>query len=261
MILQEVISYLESVAPPHLQESYDNSGLIIGNPQLEIKAILFSLDATEDIIREAIKHDCNVVICHHPIIFGGLRRINGLHYVERAVITAIKHDIAIYAIHTNLDNVLTNGVNEMMAIKLGLNDLSILKPRNHDITTGAGLIGHFMRPIVSDFFLEVLKEKFQCHVIRHTKLIKTSIQKVALCGGSGAFLIKHAIEAGADAFITADVKYHEFFEANDQIIICDLGHFETEQYTIDLLFTLVSEKFTNFASRKAISNTNPVNYY
>lgn len=261
MQLIEITNYLESIAPLHLQESYDNSGLITGQHSQEINSILFSLDATEAIVEEAKQNHCNLIICHHPIIFSGLKRINGYHYVERAIIAAIKADIAIYAIHTNLDNVLQHGVNQKMASKLDLIDLQILRPKVQASTIGAGIIGTLNNTTETSFFLEKVKHTFQCKVVRHTSLLKQNVKRIAICGGSGSFLIKDAIQANADVLITSDLKYHEFFEANEQIILMDIGHFESEQYTIELLFDLISQKFTNFALRKAKSSTNPINYY
>ena len=261
MKIQEVTDFLESIAPRKLAESYDNVGLLTGKFEQIIRGILFSLDATEDIVLEAINNSCNMIICHHPIIFSGLKKINGYHYVEKAIIAAIKNDIAIYAIHTNLDNVLKSGVNEKIAQKINLQNLSILRPLADSIHTGSGVIGHLQHEMSTDYFLKLIKSKFNCAVIRHTKILKPTVQHIAICGGSAAFLIKDAIMAKADVFITADVKYHEFFEANGQITILDIGHFESEQFTIELLFELISQKFTNFALRKSNQSTNPINYY
>ncbi|HZI52193.1 MAG TPA: Nif3-like dinuclear metal center hexameric protein, partial [Chitinophagaceae bacterium] len=338
MHIAQIISFLESTAPPSLQEHYDNAGLITGNTDWECHGIICSLDATEEVVKEAIAKNCNLVVAHHPIVFGGLKKINGKNYVEKAIISAIKNDIAIYAIHTNLDNVLY-GVNGKMAARIGLQDVSILlakdntlkklftfvpadqteKVRNaifesgggqignynecsfnaegtgtfkagkgtdpyvgnigelhhekeikveviipahlegkivaamkaahpyeevaYDVVglsnrhpqIGSGIIGQIAQPMKEDEFLGHLKKLFHLSIIRHTQLKNKIIKKVAICGGAGSFLISSALRAGADAYVTADVKYHEFFDANGQMLLADIGHYESEQFTIDLL--------------------------
>lgn len=261
MAVHELTEYLESIAPIQLQEAYDNSGLIVGNPAMEIKGVLCSLDCTEAVIQEAIDLKCNVVVSHHPILFYGLKKINGSHYVEKALIKAIKNDIALYAIHTNLDNVLTHGVNEKIAQRIGLKNLEILKPKDNQMMIGSGVLGEFKKPVGSYDFLDSLKVRMQCHTIRHSAIIKPMVQRIAICGGAGSFLIREAISKGADLFLTADLKYHEFFESNDQIILADIGHFESEQFTIELLYGLISQKFRNFATHCTKINTNPIQYY
>ena len=364
MKIQEIVSFLESVAPPVLQESYDNAGLITGNGNWNCTGIITTLDATEEVVQEAIEKKCNLIVAHHPIIFGGLRKITGKNYVEKTVITAIKNDIAIYAIHTNLDNVL-HGVNAAIADKLGLVNQTILQPKNdtlkklftfvpveyaekvrsaiftagaghisnysecsfnakgegtfkpgegtnpftgkigerhteeemklemifpawlenkiliamiaahpyeevaYDIVAlenqnqqvGSGLVGELVVPVKEREFLDLLKEKFNLSVIRHTPLRGKPVKKVALCGGAGSFLIGAAIAAGADFYISADIKYHEFFDANGRLVIADIGHYESEQFTIDLLFDILRQKFPTFAVLKTGVKTNPVHYF
>lgn len=260
--IKSVTDFLESVAPLHLQESYDNAGLITGNADWEVTNVLCSLDCTEAIVEEAIQRGCNLVVAHHPIVFRGLKKINGRNYVERTIIKAIKHDIAIYAIHTNLDNVLYQGVNGKIAERLGLENLSILAPKAeaNNQAIGAGVIGEL--PVAMDelVFLKKLKETMLAGCVRHTNLLGKPIEIVALCGGSGSFLLPAAIARGADVYITGDFKYHEFFDADGHLVIADIGHFESEQFTIDLLHEIISEKFTNFAPLKTSVNTNPVHY-
>jgi dinuclear metal center YbgI/SA1388 family protein len=181
--------------------------------------------------------------------------------VDRAILYAIKNDIAIYAIHTNLDNVLINGVNQKIAKQLELQDLRILLPKPGMKDTGAGVIGDLNQSIKSKDFLHYVKKHLNTSMIRHTRIIKDEIKKVALAGGSGAFLIKTAIQADADVFITADIKYHDFFEANDKILLMDVGHYESEQFTIELLYELISQKFSNFATHYIKTSTNPVHYF
>ena len=364
MQISSIINVLESFAPPAYQESYDNSGLIIGDASQKCKGILCTLDATEDVIREAIAMGCNLVVAHHPIVFSGLKKINGKNYVERAIIAAIKNEIAIYAIHTNADNVLS-GVNDAIANKLGLVNRKILSPKkdllaklitfvpldylatvrqalfeagtgnignynevsfssegigtytanekanpflgekgkNHEEAerrlevifpihsqrnvikalknahpyeevaydiiplanehqeVGSGLIGNLPEPMTEIEILTKIKQAFGLKVIKHTQLLGNPVSKIAVCGGAGSFLIKDAIGAGADIYITADVKYHEFFDADKRIVIADIGHWESEQFTVDLLIDILSTKFPTFAILKSEVNTNSVRYF
>ncbi len=364
MKIDAIVNYLESMAPPVLQEGYDNAGLLTGNQAWECTGVLCTLDSTEAIIEEAIQKKCNLIIAHHPIIFKGLKKINGKNYVEKTVIAAIKNDIAIYAIHTNLDNVIS-GVNSSLASRLGLLNCSVLTCKDstlmklftfvplayadkvleaifkagagyignysdcsfgvdgtgtykagegtdpfagkigtrhaepetkievlfpahlekniihvlksvhpyeemaYDLINlanehpgiGAGLIGQLPEPVSETAFLSKLKELFGLKVIRHSALTGKPIQKVALCGGAGSFLISKALALGADVFVTADLKYHEFFDANDRLVICDIGHYESEQFTINLLSDILRQKFPTFAVLKPDTQTNPVNYY
>jgi len=262
--VQDVYDYLDTIAPFGLQESYDNAGILIGDPSTEVKGVLMCLDSTEAIITEAIDKGCNLVIAHHPIIFSGLKRLTGANYIQRTVMKAIKHDIALIAIHTNLDNVLANGVNEMIANKLGLNNIEILAPKVQDFiseTAGAGVIGNLSAAVSIDSFFDTVKEVMQLKVIKHTEKCFNKVNKIAVCGGSGGFLLNRAKSAGAQVFITSDYKYHEFFDADNDIIIADIGHYESEQYTIELLYKLVKEKFSTFAAHYTLQSTNPVYYY
>lgn len=364
MQIKDIIDYLETLAPRSLQESYDNAGLIIGDKNIECTGVLCCLDSIEAIVDEAINKGCNMIVAHHPIIFKGLKQINGKNYIERTIIKAIKHDIAIYAIHTNLDNVM-HGVNGKISDMLGLENTRILQAgkdgliklhtyvpsdkktavmdalfgagagtigeydecsftyegqgsfragdgaqpyvgnknerhyedehkievilterirskvisalinahpyeevaydliplANEDNSTGAGMIGELKTSMSSKSFLEFLKRTMQTECIRHTDLIKDEIKRVALCGGSGSFLLSAAKANGADVYITGDFKYHEFFDADNQLIICDIGHFESEQFTIQLLGDKLTENFPKFAVHFAETKTNPVNYF
>ncbi|MBV9961685.1 MAG: Nif3-like dinuclear metal center hexameric protein [Parafilimonas sp.] len=364
MKIAEIIHLLESVAPPALQEDYDNAGLITGSADWDCNGVVCTLDATEPIIDEARSLNCNLIVAHHPIVFKGLKKITGKNYVEKTVINAIKNDIAIYAIHTNLDNVI-DGVNNRIADKLDLVNRQILLPKenmlmklytfvpvNHiekvrsaifnagagfignysecsfnaegkgtfkasentnpfvgeknirheeneiktevifpiylknnvvealieahpyeevayDIiplsnkyqNTGSGLIGELKNEMGEVDFLNILKEAFGLSVIRHTQLLQKPVKKIAVCGGAGSFLLSNALAFKADFYITADVKYHEFFDANDKIVIADIGHWESEQFTIDLLHEVLQAKFPNFAVLKTKIRTNPVHYF
>ena len=264
--LDEITGYLESIAPLRFQEGYDNAGLIYGHPDQLIDGILFSLDCTEPVVTEAIDLKYNLVVAHHPIIFKGIRKFNPDNYVERSILKAIKNDIAIYAIHTNLDNVLSGGVNEKIAQVLGLKQLKPLKTHaaDHlepDYSVGAGVIGELDEAYQAQAFLTYLKEAMNLSMIRHTAILDKPIQRVAVCGGAGSFLLEDAIRAGADIYISADFKYHEFFDANEKIVIADIGHYESEYFTIELLLELVRKKFPNFAARCTKVTTNPVNYF
>lgn len=364
MNIKEIISVLEALASPALQENYDNAGLITGDPSAACSGILISLDATEEIVEEAIRKNCNLIVAHHPVVFKGLKKLNGKNYVERTVIKAIKNDISIYAIHTNLDNV-SYGVNKQFAERLDLTNFKVLAPKagvlrklvtfgpenyagkirsalfeggagaigkysecsfnvfgkgtfkagenadpfvgeigklqtedevrieviypfylesailtklreahpyeeiayyisellNTDQNTGSGMIGDLEKPMKENDFMNMVKKSLNVPVIRHSAFTGKTIKKIALCGGAGFFLLPSAIAAGADAYITADVKYHEFFDAEGKILLADVGHYESEQFTIDLLVTILQRKFPNFAVQKTELSTNSVHYF
>lgn len=262
MIVQDIIDFLEQIAPLALQEQYDNAGLLVGNPSEEVKGVLLCLDSTPDVIQEAIEKNCNLIVAHHPIVFQGLKKLNGANYIERSVILAIKHDISIYAIHTNLDNVYKHGVNTRICQQLGLQDTRVLVPKSDDNPDiGAGMIGSLSEEMDEKSFLQFLKSNMQVNCIRHTALLDQPISKVAVCGGSGSFLLHQAIQQGAHIFISADFKYHQFFDADGKIVIADIGHYESEQFTISLLHDLITNKFTNFAPYCTDRVTNPINYF
>lgn len=365
MLVQDIIQAIEAYAPPVYQEGYDNSGLQIGNPADEVKAVLISLDVTEHVLDEAMERGANMIVAHHPLLFSGLKQISGRNYIERIVQKAIKNDISIYACHTNLDNV-HNGVNAKIADKLGLRDTAILsvmgdslyklytyapreaadsvreamfaagaghighyaecsfntpgkgtfrpgegtnptigqsggdreeveevkievlidKSRRSKVLTalftahpyeevayelvalhnpnqhlGAGMTGSLPEPMDEQDFLAHIKKHMQATCIRHTPLRGHKVQKVAICGGSGSFLLKDAIRSGADFFITGDFKYHQFFDADGRIVIADIGHYESEQFTGEIFRDIINRKFPNFATLLSNLSTNPVNYY
>jgi dinuclear metal center YbgI/SA1388 family protein len=261
MQVKEIVDHLENIAPLHLQEPYDNCGLLSGSLDTNCTGILCTLDATEAVIQEAVAKGCNLVVAHHPIVFSGLKKINGTTYVEKAVIAAIKHDIAIYSIHTNLDNVI-NGVNGKIAQKIGLSQLEILDPKpGAGPGIGAGIIGQLSVPILEADFLQNLAHIFKIPTIKHSPFLGKKLQKIAICGGSGAFLTQKALEMGADAFVTSDLKYHDYFDANGLLLLADIGHFESEQYTVELLVELLQPKFPTFAVLKSDTKTNPVGYF
>lgn len=260
MTVQDLAKELESWAPPAVAESYDNVGLLVGYPTTEVTGVLVNLDMTEEVVEEAAARGCNVVVAHHPIWFSGRKRLNGEDYVSRTIMKAIKLDVALYAIHTNLDNIRT-GVNRVISDKLGLQYLSFLKAKDEDGQLGSGMIGMLPDALPKDAFLELVKEVFQCGGIRYADADKTEIRKVAVCGGAGSFLTGEAIRRGADAFITADITYHKFFDNEDKLLLLDIGHFESEQYTSELLVDYISKKFTTFGVHLSETVTNPVKYF
>ena len=274
--IHEIVSAFEAVAPLALQESYDNSGLIVGDRDAEVTRALLCLDCTEAVVDEAIGKGCDIIIAHHPIVFGGLKRFTGGDYVQRTVIKAIQNNIAIYACHTNLDNVLRGGVNERIAQQLGFDVERVLRPIAADFgsfanqggfvdsevfrTAGAGILCNLQKPMNVLDFLQHVKERMGAEVVKYTKCDIEVVGKVAICGGAGSFLIGDALRAGADAFITSDVKYHEFFDAQGKMLLCDIGHYESEKYTIDLFSNILSAKFPKFATIFAGTITNPIDY-
>ena len=286
MLVQTITSYLESIAPLSLQEDYDNCGLLVGNREAKVQGVLTCLDCTEAVIDEAIEKHCNLIIAHHPIIFKGLKSLTQKNYTERIVEKAIRNDVSIYAIHTNLDNS-PIGVNKKICDRLGIKNPKILAPKivTGKRTFGSGMIGDLKQPLKPDAFFQMLKQAMKAEAIRHTAVIKKHIAKVAVCGGSGSFLIEEAIRQNADVLITADMKYHQFFDADNKLLIVDIGHYESEQFTKELLAELLMEKFSIFAplsakGKKYLSvevfrnkkgnkkiplfisdvNTNPINY-
>lgn len=259
MKMNEIIEYLEEWAPLEYQETYDNAGLIVGDRSVEVTGVLIALDSTEQVINEAIEKGANLVIAHHPILFSGLKKINGSNYVERTIIKAIKNDIAIYAIHTNLDAVLT-GVNAKIAEKLGLNNCEILQPKSFSTEIGSGMIGFLEKSEDELEFLQKVKRIFKAPSLRYTQLLNKKALKIAVCGGSGSFLLSEAIRQEADVFITSDFKYHQYFDAENKIVIADIGHFEAEICTQELIYEYLRKKMITFTLHFSEVNTNPINY-
>jgi dinuclear metal center YbgI/SA1388 family protein len=263
MQIKEIIEFLESFAPLDYQEDWDNSGLIIGNADSRFKGALICLDSTPEVVDECINLGYNLIIAHHPLIFKGLKNINNDTYIGRAVVKAVKNDIAIYAIHTNLDNAYTDGVSAKIAKKIGLKNLELLDPKintNYIEKFGTGIIGHLPNQMSENDFLLFLKENLNLSCIKYTKMLNKPVGKIAICGGSGSFLLQKAKDAGADVFISADFKYHEFFDSENQILIADIGHYESEIYTIELIYEKLINNFSNFAARLTTVVTNPIKY-
>jgi len=265
MKISDIALFLESLAPLDLQEDYDNCGLLLGSAETDCSGALISLDTTEAVIEEAAEKGCNLVVSHHPLIFRGIKQVSPETGTGRAIISAIRKNIAVYAIHTNLDNVMP-GVNSAIAARLGLENLRFLLPKTakdtkEEMVAGSGLIGELPEAVGETEFLKLLQRQFRIPLIRHTALTGKPVHRVALCGGAGSFLITNALSAKADFFVTSDIRYHEFFEAEGKLVMADIGHYESEQYTTDLLFDAILKKFPNFAVLKAGAATNPVHYY
>ena len=257
MTLQELTTAIEEYAPLAYQESYDNAGLLVGQPQQKITSALLTIDVTPEVIDEAIALGANCIISHHPLIFSGLKHLRGENNVERCVIKAIQHNIAIYAAHTNLDAVFC-GVNHKIAQKLRMHNVQLLQ--TIDENAGSGMIGDLEKPLPVRDFLEFVKQTFNCTIIKTSPLCKSTISRVAVCGGSGSFLIEQAKTQNADIFLTGDIKYHDFFRAENQIIIADFGHYESEQFTKEIFYEILNKKFPTFALNFSKVTTNPITY-
>lgn len=269
MKIKEIVSALEQFAPLPLQDDFDNAGLQIGLTEAEAAGALLCLDVTEAVLDEAIALGFNLVISHHPLIFKGYKSITGRDYVERCILKAIKNDIVIYSAHTNLDNA-WGGVNHKIAEKIGLKNLTVLEPKGesiiHSVTlqpveqVGAGIVGELEKTETELEFLKRIKKTFEVGCLRHNKLMGREIQKVAICGGSGAFLIPQAIRAGADVFITGEIKYHEYFGREGEILLAEIGHYESEQYTKEIFYSIIRDVFPNLELQMSKINTNPIKY-
>jgi dinuclear metal center YbgI/SA1388 family protein len=260
MQIKELLDALERFAPLPLQDGFDNAGLQIGLTEVEATGALLCLDVTEAVVDEAIRVGCNLIVSHHPLLFRPLKCISGHSYIDRCLMKAIKNDIVIYSAHTNLDNA-RGGVNYKIAEKLGLTDVGILEPKAGESEAGSGIIGRFSQPISEAELLQRLKERFTVGCVRHNELTGRQVERVALCGGAGAFLLKNAIEAGADAFITGEIHYHDYFGHEGEILMAEIGHYESEQYTSEILFDILSEKDRGLKLLKSKINTNPIKYY
>lgn len=257
MLLKEIIDKLNCFAPNNYQESFDNSGLQIGDVNREIDKALICLDVTENVINEAIALGANLIVSHHPLFFRGLKKITFDTYIERIVMLAIKNDIAIYSMHTNLDKIKT-GVSCRLAEYLGLTNISILSYDVQNENVGLGAVGELKDECSELEFLKMVKDRLHVHTIKYSPLRNKNVNKVAVCGGSGAEFISEAILHQADMYITADIKYHEYFLPDNQIVIADIGHFESEIITKDIIYEQLIENFPKFAVAKSQTETNPV---
>lgn len=272
MKVKEIIEILERYAPADLQESYDNTGIQVGDIEADVKGILISVDVTEDTIDEALDNDCNMIVAHHPLLFRGMKKVIGSDFVQRVVIKAIKHDVVIFAAHTNLDKC-EGGVSWRMAEWLGLSNVSVLVPdtrsavvilgtdkSNSQATVGLGCVGDFPNEMTEQEALLFVKKTFNVQCVRHSSLTGRMVKRIALCGGSGAEFIEDAKKVGAELYITADLKYHDFFTAENKIVIADIGHFESEQVTKEIFYAEISKLFPKFAVRMSYRNQNAVHY-
>ena len=260
MKIREIIGALEEFAPLSLQDSYDNAGLQIGlTEDAEATGALLCLDVTEDVLDEAVRRGCNMVVSHHPLLFRPCKSITGADYIERCIIKAIKNDIVIYSAHTNLDNA-KDGVNYRIAHKLGLTDIEILDPKNNNDSTGAGIIGHLAEPMEKEDFIAHVKKVFNASCVRFNSWTGRKVFRIALCGGSGAFLMSKAASAGVDAFLTGEVGYHRFFGHENELLLLELGHFESEQYTLEILREAIERAAPNLPIFDTEIETNPINY-
>lgn len=250
MKIAEIINYLDYEFHPEYQEDYDNAGFLLGDPMAEATGALVAIDLTEAVAEEAIANGLNLIVTHHPMIFGGVKRITTQNALGRMITRLIKHDICVYAAHTNLDNI-KNGVNGILAEKLGLKDCQILKPMEglHDKNVGAGMIGRLERAMDTEAFLQHVKEVLKVERLRCSPICRETVERVAICGGAGSFLIGDAMKMRADVLLTADMKYHDFQRAEGRIVLCDAGHYETEQFAKEIIYSAISKKFRNFACR------------
>ena len=260
MKARQVLDALEQYAPLPLQDSFDNAGLQIGlTEEQEVTGALLCLDVTEAVVDEALQRGCNLIIAHHPLLFHGLKSITGRSYVERCVVKAIQHGVGIYAAHTNLDNAL-GGVNYRIAARIGLENLSFLEEKSMAVPAGAGVIGDLPASEEVGSFLLRLKSLFGIHCIRFNNFSRREVRRIALCGGAGGFLLAKAIEAGADAFLTGEMRYHDYFGHDDDVLIAEMGHYESEQYTCDIFEEVLKTQFPELKIVKTSLNTNPINY-
>ncbi len=259
MKIKNITQQLEQLAPLQYQEDYDNCGLLLGDHNDDCTGVLICLDITQQIIQEAIQKKCNLVVSHHPLIFKALKQLTPHTTINQIILTAIKNNIAIYAIHTNLDNV-KNGVNAAFAQALELEKSEILLPKqNNEI--GGGYIGFLKQPLPMNDFLHYVKNKLQVKVIKHTTVKERLIHRVAICGGAGSFLISSALKSNADAMITADIKYSDFFLGQDRLLICDIGHYESEIASVDLIYQYLIGFFPKLVAHQTTLNTNPISYF
>ena len=261
MTVKDIMSCITEIAPLQWQEDYDNAGLQVGDVNAEVHKALIALDVTEALVEEAIAKQCDLIVSHHPLIFRGLKHLTPQTYIERVVMKAIKHDIAIVSMHTNLDNSYL-GVSRVLADKLGLTNLHILQPSTDEPELcGAGMIGEFGQPMKEIDFMNLVAEKISSPCLKHSALTGRMIKKVALCGGSGTPFMSDALRQKADAYLTADIKYHDYFVPEGNILLVDGGHFETEQFTKELIKVLIKKKIPTFAAEIAETNTNAVHYF
>ena len=260
MKVKEVLNALERFAPLPLQESWDNAGLQVGLTEAEVSGALLCLDVTERIIDEAVEKGCNLMVSHHPLLFRGLKTISDLTDVQRTVRKAIQHDVCVISMHTNMDNA-QGGVNFKIAEKLGLTDVGFMSPKRVGETEcGSGVIGTLPEPMASDDFVLRVKQAFGVECAMTNELLRRKVSRVAICGGAGDFLLDEAVGQGADAFITGEMHYHQYFGYEQQIQICVIGHYQSEQFTTEVFRDIIGRECPDVKTYIAETNTNPILY-
>ena len=261
MKIKDITACIEAFAPLSLQESYDNAGLIVGRYDDELTGgVLIAVDVTDEVIDEAIEKGCQMIVTHHPIVFSGMKRFNSSSVVERCVERAIKHDIALYACHTNLDSA-PNGMSWRLGQQLGVQDMQILEPTGEGV--GFGTVGNLDKPMGVDEFFALLRTTLGCQAVRHSQVVKPTVQRIAICTGAGASMIDQAAASGCDVYVTADVKYNQYYLPDGRFVLCDVGHFESEYCAVELLFDILADLsniFSNFALYKSAKTKNPMYY-
>lgn len=258
MKIRDVIAPIEEFAPLSLQESYDNAGLVVGRLDDELRGgVLLAVDVTEDVIEEAIEKECGLIITHHPIIFHPLKRLNSASVVERCVEMAIRNNIALYACHTNLDSA-PNGMSWRVGEMLGLQNMEVLQPTVEN--AGFGVVGTLPQEVCEEEFLQRIKSTFSVKALRHSALLGRGVSRVAICTGAGASLMSEARASECDMYLTADLKYNDFYTPDSNFVVVDMGHFESEFCAIAILFDILSKIFINFALHKSAQSKNPVHY-
>lgn len=256
MKIKQVLCALEQFAPLPLQESWDNAGLQVGLTEAEVSGALLCLDVSERIVDEAVAKGCNLIVSHHPLLFRGLKQISGANDVQRAVIKAIKHDIVVVSMHTNMDNA-RNGVNWKIAERLGLTDIQPMSAEQEKMTGAMGLL---QTPMAADDFVLLVKKQFDVECAMCNELLRRPIQRVAICGGAGDFLLDDAVRQGADAFITGEMHYHQYFGYEQRIQICVIGHYQSEQFTSEIFRDIIQRECPEVKTYMAETNTNPIIY-
>ena len=261
MKIKQVLSALEQFAPLPLQESWDNAGLQMGLTEAEVSGVLLCLDVTEAIIDEALRKGCNLVVSHHPLLFRGLKQISDATQVQRTVMKALKNDIAVVSMHTNMDNA-RGGVNWKIAERIGLNEVRFFAHKNVDgIEGGNGVIGRLPAPMAADDFVLLLKRQFGVECLMCNELLRRPVSRVAICGGAGDFLVDDALREGADAFITGEMHYHQYFGYEQQIQLCVMGHYQSEQFTVEIFRDIIGGQCPEVRTEIAETNTNPILYF
>lgn len=256
--VKDIAALIEKTAPLNFQESYDNSGLQAGFPEDEVRRVLTCLDVTEAVVEEASRLGCELIVSHHPLIFRALKQISDRTYQQRCAVEAIRSGIAIYSAHTSLDNA-PGGVNHKIASLIGMEPEGWLQPGPEGQGSGSGLVGKLLKPVPDTEFLAMLKRTFAVESLRHSMTSGRTITRVAVCGGAGAFLLPDAVRAGADCFVCGEFHYHDYFE-NQGVLLAELGHWQSEQYTMDLLSEMISAAFPSLEVMKTGINTNPIQY-